>query len=85
MIVKYLRGVQITFISVCLLTGMCKDTLASISDPLTHNTYGRKEGAWMKDPKGNGNVIYVTNYYYGNHLLEFHDMDNFKQGIFTIE
>ncbi|XP_071233602.1 olfactomedin-like protein 2B isoform X2 [Salvelinus alpinus] len=63
--------------------GMCKDTLASISDPVTHNTYGRKEGAWMKDPKGNGNVIYVTNYYYGNHLLEFHDMDNFKQGHFT--
>ncbi|CAB1326000.1 unnamed protein product [Coregonus sp. 'balchen'] len=63
--------------------GMCKDTLATISDPVTHNTYGRKEGAWMKDPKGNGNVIYVTNYYYGNNLLEFRDMDTFKQGRFT--
>ncbi|XP_055723260.1 olfactomedin-like protein 2B isoform X3 [Salvelinus fontinalis] len=63
--------------------GLCKDTLATISDPVTHNTYGRKEGAWMKDPKGNGNVIYVTNYYYGNNLLEFRDMDTFKKGRFT--
>ncbi|XP_064795349.1 olfactomedin-like protein 2B isoform X2 [Oncorhynchus masou masou] len=63
--------------------GLCKDTLATISDPVTHNTYGRKEGAWMKDPKGNGNLIYVTNYYYGNNLLEFRDMDTFKKGRFT--
>ncbi|KAK3531754.1 hypothetical protein QTP70_027270 [Hemibagrus guttatus] len=61
-------------------SGVCKDTLATIADPVTHNTYGRNEGAWMKDPKGNGNVIYVTNYYYGSHLLEFRDMDTFKQG-----
>lgn len=60
--------------------GVCKDTLATIADPVAHNTYGRNEGAWMKDPKGNGNVIYVTSYYYGSNLLEFRDMDTFKQG-----
>ncbi len=72
---------------VLLFTGICKDTLASIADPVTHNSYGKKEGAWMKDPKGNGKVIYVTDYYYGNQLLEFRDMDTFKQGtcIFKIE
>ncbi|KAL7849262.1 hypothetical protein SRHO_G00208850 [Serrasalmus rhombeus] len=64
-------------------SGVCKDTLATIGDPVTHNTFGRNEGAWMKDPKGNGNVIYVTNYYYGSNLLEFRDMDAFKQGRFT--
>ncbi|XP_076832519.1 olfactomedin-like protein 2B isoform X2 [Brachyhypopomus gauderio] len=63
--------------------GVCKDTLATIGDPVTHNTYGRNEGAWMKDPKGNGLVIYVTNYYYGSNLLEFRDMDTFKQGRFS--
>ncbi|XP_051990355.1 olfactomedin-like protein 2B isoform X1 [Xyrauchen texanus] len=63
--------------------GICKDTLASIADPVTHNTYGKNEGAWMKDPKGNGKLIYVTDNYYGNNLLEFRDMDTFKQGQFS--
>ncbi|XP_062250665.1 olfactomedin-like 2Ba isoform X1 [Platichthys flesus] len=63
--------------------GECKDTLATISEPVTHNTYGKTEGAWMKDPKSDNNKIYVTNFFYGNNLLEFRNMEVFKQGRFT--
>ncbi|XP_058234717.1 olfactomedin-like 2Ba isoform X2 [Hemibagrus wyckioides] len=63
--------------------GECKDTLATIAEPIAHNTYGRNEGAWMKDPVANDNKIYVANYYYGNNLLEFQNMEVFKQGRFT--
>ncbi|XP_047230181.1 olfactomedin-like 2Ba isoform X1 [Girardinichthys multiradiatus] len=64
-------------------TGECKDTLASISEPTTHNTYGRPEGAWMKDPKSNDDKIYITNFHYGNNLLEFKNLEVFKRGRFT--
>lgn len=60
---------------------MCKDTVASLSDPVQHNSYGQSEGAWMRDARGHGNVIYLTNGHYGDELKEFRDMDAFKTGL----
>ncbi|KAM7401353.1 hypothetical protein PAMA_005515 [Pampus argenteus] len=59
---------------------VCKDTVASISEPVQQNTYGLSDGVWMRDARGHGNVIYLTNGHYGNNLQEFRDMDSFKSG-----
>ncbi|XP_054889824.1 olfactomedin-like protein 2B isoform X2 [Poeciliopsis prolifica] len=60
--------------------GVCKDTVASISEPVRQTSYGLSDGAWMKDARGHGKVIYLTNGHYGSSLLEFRDMDTFKSG-----
>lgn len=58
--------------------------MSYLSKPKLVYQFGRREGAWMKDavysttdPERN-DKIYYANYYYGNNLLEFDNVENLK-------
>ncbi|XP_067829962.1 olfactomedin-like protein 2A [Heptranchias perlo] len=58
----------------------CDGTLVMIRDPETHSSYGRAEGAWMKDSVVNQERVYVANYFFGTTLIEFRNLEHFKLG-----
>lgn len=79
-----MAGFKVSPSPTCVLAGVCKDTVASLSDPVQFNSYGLSDGAWMKDVRGHGNVIYLTSGLYGNNLIEFRDLQTFKSGAATL-
>lgn len=58
--------------------GRCKDIFFIIMGLIIQNIYGWNEGVWMKDFLVKDEWIYVINYYYGNILVEFWNLENFK-------
>jgi len=69
------------------MTDVC-GTLYNLSLPLLVHDFGRREGSWMMDPvprKGQRNKIYLTNFFYGNSLLEFKSMARFKYVVVVIK
>lgn len=63
-----------------MFTGGC-GTLFNLSQPTNIHNFGRREGAWMRDFMGKSRdrkKIYITNYFYGNSLIEFSSLKNLK-------
>ncbi|XP_051899633.1 olfactomedin-like protein 2A isoform X2 [Pristis pectinata] len=58
----------------------CNGTPVMIGDPTIHSSYGRAQGAWMKDPIINQERVYVANYFFGTTLIEFRSLELFKLG-----
>nr|XP_039257190.1 olfactomedin-like protein 2A isoform X1 [Styela clava] len=60
-------------------------TLFSFSKPRKVSRFGRREGAWMKDPvhsdtdRSRASKIYVANFYYGSNLIEFDSVEAIRE------
>lgn len=60
-------------------------TLYRLSQPKVVGSFGRKQGAWMRDSvrsssdPARSQRIYVTNFYFGDILLEFDDLEKMKK------
>ncbi|XP_078496826.1 olfactomedin-like protein 2A [Lissotriton helveticus] len=58
----------------------CSGTLLAIDPPVSHGTYRKVVGAWMKDSLSQEEKIYITENLFGSSLLEFRNLEHLKQG-----
>ncbi|KAG2469315.1 VPS52 protein, partial [Polypterus senegalus] len=58
----------------------CAGTLMAVKTPRAFGQFGRKEGAWLRDPLSRDGTLYLADYIFGSELLEFSDTEALAQG-----